>query len=49
LADYTYNKSGNYDTSWNIHIIDNGPSNIDNLIKDLSYIYTKYPYDTPKW
>jgi hypothetical protein len=49
LADYTYNKSGNYDTSGNIHIIDNGPSNIDNLIKDLSYIYTKYPYDTPKW
>jgi hypothetical protein len=49
LGDFTYNNDGNYDTDGNIHIVDNGPANVDKLVKDLAYIYTKYPYDQPKW
>jgi hypothetical protein len=49
LGDFTYNNDGNYDTDGNIHITDKGPQNVDKLVKDLAYIYTKYPYDQPVW
>jgi hypothetical protein len=43
LGDFTYNQNGNYDTDGQIKIQDSGPKNIDNLVKDLSYIYNKSP------
>jgi len=41
LADFTYNYNGNYDTSGNVRISDNGPNGLDKLVKELSYIYNK--------
>jgi hypothetical protein len=35
IIDNTYNLEGNYDTNGNIKIVDYGPSNIDQLIKNL--------------
>lgn len=39
LGDFLYNSNGNYDTEGHIRISDNGPKDIDKLVKDLSYIY----------
>jgi hypothetical protein len=36
LANNYYSENGDYDVSGNIKIVDNGPANLDNLIKDLT-------------
>jgi hypothetical protein len=35
LGNTSYNKQGNYDENGMIKIIDNGPSNFDNLLKSF--------------
>jgi hypothetical protein len=35
IIDNTYDLQGNYDTDGNIKIVDYGPSNLDQLIKNL--------------
>jgi hypothetical protein len=37
LTNSTYTLNGNYDSNGQVRIIDNGPSNIEKLVKDLGY------------
>ena len=39
LSNSSYDMDGNYDVNGQIRIRDNGPSNIDKLVKDLAYYY----------